>query len=141
MAEEKKSIYREKTLEKISTPDQLNDYLRVTNPGIWVVLAAVIILLAGIFVWSCTGVLETKADARVIVKNGAAEVVVTDSNQLSEGDELRINGESYDISSISEDEYGRRTGVVQVGLADGTYDGVVVVDKTHPIEFLTESNS
>ena len=35
MAEENRNnIYREKTLERISTPDQLTDYLKVTNPGI-----------------------------------------------------------------------------------------------------------
>ena len=30
-------------------PDQLTDYYRVTNPGIWVILSAVILLLAGVF--------------------------------------------------------------------------------------------
>ena len=142
MAEEKKSVYREKTLERISTPDQLTDYLKVTNPGIWVILAAVIILLAGIFVWSCTGVLETKAEAKVIVKNEVAEVAIiaiSDVKQLSEGDELRVAGESYSIASTTEDKYGRVIGVAKVDLPDGVYDGIVVVDKTHPIKFLTES--
>ena len=49
MAEEqKKQIFRKKTLERISSPEQLTDYLHVTNPGIWV-LFAVIILLLGVF--------------------------------------------------------------------------------------------
>ena len=44
MAEqEPKSVFRKQTLDRISSPEQLTDYLRVTNPGIWVVLAAVII--------------------------------------------------------------------------------------------------
>ena len=141
MAEEKKNIYREKTLERISTPDQLTDYLKVTNPGIWVILAAVIILLAGIFVWSCAGVMETKADAKVIVKNNVAEVAINDAKQLSEGDELRMAGESYKIASTAEDKFGRVIGIAQVDLPDGIYDGIVVVDKTHPIKFLTESDS
>ena len=141
MAEEKKSVYREKTLERISTPDQLTDYLKVTNPGIWVILAAVIILLAGIFAWSCTGVMETKADAKVIVKNNVAQVAINDAKQLSEGDELRMAGESYKIASTAEDKFGRVIGIAQVDLPDGIYDGIVVVDKTHPIKFLTESNS
>ena len=40
-------IFRKKSLDRISSPEQLNDYIRVANPGIWMILAAVIILLAG----------------------------------------------------------------------------------------------
>ena len=43
------NIFRKKTLDRISSPEQLTDYLRVTNPGIWLVLATVVLLLAGIF--------------------------------------------------------------------------------------------
>ena len=48
---EKKSVFREKSLDRIQSPEQLNDYLRVTNPTVWVLLAAVIVLLAGMLVW------------------------------------------------------------------------------------------
>ncbi|HAG12584.1 MAG TPA: NHLP bacteriocin system secretion protein, partial [Ruminococcus sp.] len=41
MAEQKAQVFRKKSLDRISSPEQLTDYLRVTNPGIWVVLAAV----------------------------------------------------------------------------------------------------
>ena len=51
MEEQKRSIFRSETLKRISSPEQLTDYLRVTNPGIWVVLAAVLALLVGFFVW------------------------------------------------------------------------------------------
>ena len=63
MSENKQTVFRQKTLERISSPEQLTDYLRVTNPGIWAVLAAVILLLAGLFAWSTVGTLETTADA------------------------------------------------------------------------------
>ena len=45
-------LFRKKSLDRISSPEQLNDYLRVTNPSVWVVLLAVIILLAGLLIWS-----------------------------------------------------------------------------------------
>lgn len=47
MAENTETVFRKKTLDRISSPEQITDYLRVTNPGIWVVLVAVILLLAG----------------------------------------------------------------------------------------------
>ena len=40
---QKPTIFRKETLERVSSPEQLSDYLRVTNPGIWIVLAAVVV--------------------------------------------------------------------------------------------------
>ena len=42
MAEEKKQIFRQKTLDRIASPEQLNDYLRATRPGIWIMLVVII---------------------------------------------------------------------------------------------------
>ena len=56
---EKEQLFRKKTMERISSPEQLTDYLRVTNPGIWAVLIAVILILVGIIAWAAVGVLET----------------------------------------------------------------------------------
>ena len=44
---EQSSLFRKASVERIQSPEQLNDYLRITNPTIWVLLAAVIVLLAG----------------------------------------------------------------------------------------------
>ena len=41
------SLFREKSLETVENPEQLNDYLKVTSPGVWIVLGAVIVILAG----------------------------------------------------------------------------------------------
>lgn len=141
MAEEKQSIYRQKTLDRISAPDQLTDYLKVTNPGVWVVLTAVIILLAGVFVWSCTGVLETRSPAKVIVSKQTAMVATKDMKELTEGDELRVEDKSYEIASLTTDDFDRKIGIAEVDLPDGVYEGTVIVQKTHPIEFLTKSDT
>ncbi len=47
----KNSVYRKETLERISSPEQLTNYLKVTNVGIWAVLVTVIMILVGILVW------------------------------------------------------------------------------------------
>ena len=41
----KQSIFREKSIERIESPEKLNDYLRVTSPAVWIVLAAMIQLI------------------------------------------------------------------------------------------------
>ena len=52
------SIFREKSVERVSSPEQLNDYIRVTTPPVWLMLIAVILLLAGMVAWSVFGTVE-----------------------------------------------------------------------------------
>ena len=136
---EQTTIFRKKTLDRISSPEQLTDYLRVTNPGIWVVLVAVILLLAGIFAWSMVGTLETTADATVIVEDHVAQIVPAGAEYLDAGMPLRVAEQEFMIAAAETDEYGRMTGTAEVSLPDGTYEGEVVVDSTRPIDFLLTS--
>lgn len=51
-------LFRKKSLQKISSPEQLDDYIRVTTPSVWLVLLALIILLAGFLVYSFFGTVD-----------------------------------------------------------------------------------
>ena len=82
MEENHQTVFRKKTLERISSPDQLTDYLCVTNPGIWVILVAVILLLAGVFAWSMVGTLETKAEVKIVVSDHTAQIIPLGSHDL-----------------------------------------------------------
>ena len=139
MEENHQTVFRKKTLERISSPDQLTDYLCVTNPGIWVVLVAVILLLAGVFAWSMVGTLETKTQVKIIVSEHTAQIIPLSSETLAEGMSLRVSGQEVRIASSQTDEYGRSVGVSEVNLPDGIYDGIVVTEAVHPISFLMES--
>ena len=55
------SIFRQKSIDRVSSPEQLNDYIRVTTPSVWLVLIAIILLLAGMLVWSVLGTVEATA--------------------------------------------------------------------------------
>ena len=139
MEENRQTVFRQKTIDRISSPEQLTSYLRVTNPGIWVVLAAVILLLAGIFAWSMVGTLETTAQATVIVEDHTAQIIPSGTETLSAGMPLRIAGQEFTIAAAGTDDYGRMTGTAEVALPDGTYEGTVVVDSTRPIDFILTS--
>lgn len=54
-----KNLFRKKTVEKVASPEQLNDYIHVSNPSAWIVLAAFAILLVGICIWGIFGRLDT----------------------------------------------------------------------------------
>jgi len=55
--DDKKNIFRKTGLDKISSPERLSDYIKVTGPGVWIILAAVAVLLAAAVVWGCTAVI------------------------------------------------------------------------------------
>lgn len=133
------NLFREKTIERISSPEKLTDYLRVTSPGIWAVLGAVIILLGGLFIWASIGTLETKADVKVMVVDHKAVIVADGAATLAEGMPVQISTENCVIASTDSDDYGRIYGITEVSLPDGTYDGTAVVEQIRPIDFLLES--
>ena len=53
-------IFRQKALERISSPEQLHDFIQVARPSIWLLLAAIIILLFGAAVWAFTDTVEQR---------------------------------------------------------------------------------
>lgn len=140
MAENEQTIFRKKTIERISSPEQLTDYLRVTNPGIWVVLASVLLFLAGLFAWAMVGRLETKAEVKVVVENHTAQIITLGSEVLEEGMALHAGGQDFTVASAKTDAYGRSVGMAEVSLPDGSYDGTVVIESVHAMDFLMESN-
>ena len=142
MDERKEStLFRKKAMARISSPEDLTSYLRVTSPGMWLILAAVIVLLVGLFAWAAVGTLETTVDAAAIVQNHTAEVIAVgqDADTLKAGMPLRIAAQEFVIASVELDEYSRATAYAEVSLPDGTYDAEIVVEQTRPIEFLLES--
>ena len=138
MAEEKKDIFRQQALDKIQSPEQLNDYMKVTNPGIWIILAAVILLLGGLFAWSMVGKLETTAKAVAVVEDGTAKVSLTQiaSAPITSDMSVRIESQDYAISTVERDEHGREVAYSPVKLADGNYDAKVILETITPIKFL-----
>ena len=49
---EKKLIFREKSIERVTSPEKLNDYIKVTRPSVWLILLATLILIVGTSVWA-----------------------------------------------------------------------------------------
>ena len=70
------SVFRKNSLKRISSPEELDDYMKVTSPSMWFVMAAIILLLAAAIVWSFTGRMETTLDRAAQVENEQAEMEI-----------------------------------------------------------------
>ena len=55
MKNENTTIFRQKSIDRISSPEELHDYIKVSSPSAWVVLTAIIVLLVGVLVWGIFG--------------------------------------------------------------------------------------
>ena len=56
------TIFRQKSIDKVSSPEKLDDYIKVTTPSVWITLAAVILLIVGALIWGIFGELTVHED-------------------------------------------------------------------------------
>lgn len=151
-------IFRKKSLERVSSPEQLNEYIRVSNPGVWMVLAAVVLLLVGVCVWGVVGTLDTKLPAAAVCTGGELTVYVKEDGiaSVKEGMTVRIGETEGEIIAISAEpvaaedalsEYARHVGQLQDGqwvyavlvsasVPDGVHTAQIVVESIAPMSFL-----
>jgi len=88
-----KTLFRQSSLDRISSPEQLNDYIRVSTPSIWIVLVALFVVLAGVFVWGVTGSLPTSVTASGFVTGGEAfcYLDVSEAGKVRAGQEVKAS--------------------------------------------------
>ena len=90
------SIFREKSLERIQSPEQLNDYIHVSNPSVWMIMGAIVLLLVGVLVWSGVGIIEEKSPGALVVRDGVATCYVAQdrSGDVAPGNSVRVTTSS-----------------------------------------------
>ena len=155
----KVKLFRETSLDAVESPEALNDYLRVTSPGVWLVLAAVIALLAGAILWGIFGRIHSEAPVAVVVEEAGAWCYL--SSPTVEGalahKTVSVGGAAYDLDPdaglsmwiIPEDASPRmlKAGNLQEGdvvakvavdtdLTPGIYQGIVVTEDLRPMSLL-----
>ena len=70
MAENEKTLFREKNLKNATDPEQLNSYLKVTGFSAWFVVIAAALVLAAIFIWAFFGKIQTSIQGAGYCTNG-----------------------------------------------------------------------
>ena len=135
----KKTIFRKKSLEQISSPEELNDYIHVTSPSVWLILAAVITLLIGMLMWSATASIDSFATGTAKVENGSMYIRF-DNEQIANNVEsgMPVIAGEYEsrISGVGTDADGDRFALAPTDLADGLYPVKVRFRETQVLHLL-----
>ena len=135
---ERDQLYRKSSMDRIQSPEQLNDYLRVTNPSVWVLLTAVILLLAGLLVWGSFIYIDSRAYGRAEVTDGTMVVRFEDeaaAERIDAGMTVTAGAASAEIRSVGRDDQGLFA-LAEADLADGVYDVSVCYRQTQILHLL-----
>lgn len=154
----KNSIFRKVSLDRVSSPEQLNDYIKVSHPSVWLILSAVVAILIGVCVWGVYGTLTTTQDALAVVQGGNATCYVSAeyAKNLTSGMEVHVCDSTGNIASVAStpvkitddfDAYalylsGLKTGdwvvpvTVDITIQDGTYMATIATESISPVSFV-----
>lgn len=108
-----KSIFRKKSMDKINSPENLDDYIRVTGPSLWLILGAIIALLIGFCAWGALGTIETRTIVGAVVSDGNvvcqcnADILSSVKKRLDNGEKVifEMNGQQGSLSGYDEETW------------------------------------
>ena len=151
-------IFRKASIDRVSSPEQLDDYIKVSRPGVWLILIAVVVLLIGVCTWGVLGTLTTTRDAVTVVQGGEAicYVSIEDAKNLKPGMEVYVDDSTGSIQSVGSDPVevtadfnayimylsGLKAGdwvvpvKVKTSAPNGTYMAKIVLETISPISFM-----
>lgn len=119
-------LYRKASLERISSPEQLDKVLKVTSPMSWLALIGITVILIVTVVWSIIGTIPVTITTKGIVSSAvgsnavytheagtAVSVRVRVGSELHLGDPvLTYRNESNEIVTIYSDQVGTVSNIV-----------------------------
>lgn len=97
-------IFREESLTKVNSPEQLNEYMKVTSTPVWIKLAAVIFLLLGICMWAMMEQVETTitVEAQGHTYRSHCEVDIAILDDIKIGTEIICDGQQGTVEELIE---------------------------------------
>ncbi|MCR4688410.1 MAG: hypothetical protein K5745_02555 [Saccharofermentans sp.] len=126
----KRSIFDINSEDRVRSPERLDDYIRVTTPGTWIIAVALTLVLASFVVWGFIGKIPIYHSARSVGMRLGYDPAIAD---LSNADDFIVEGvlcfvEASEVSSRQLQD--KRVNIV---FRDGTrVDGTAMLLDTTP---------
>ena len=133
-------LFRKKSLEKVKSPENIDDFIRVSNPGVWLILISVIMLMVGMLLWGIWGHIDSTIDTTVYVEDGAVFCFVPEEMATSVKAGMAVTFENHEavVCEFLEKEADDYYYILQTEeiISNGLYDGKIVTSTTKPISFV-----
>ena len=143
-------LYRQQSIDRVSSQEQIRDYLRVTSPRLWMVILAAAVLLAGFLVWYAVANQEVTLPVKVSVENTSTresnvilaefQVPSAQRDNYRPGMKVRFAGITGEIKYFVDME--NITSVIvwaespKTAVPDGEYDAEVLFESSAPLSDL-----
>lgn len=155
------SIFRQKSIDRISSPEEFDEYVKVASPGLWVFLGGIVIFLLGVFVWAQFGSLDTTVNCSVLSRGDEIFVYIdeVDIGSIEPQMPVHVDGKTLKIKSVpntpSYVTADEAAGIIHMMSSDkddlwayeceaegdldvGLYYGEVVVESVKPMQFIID---
>ena len=84
-------LFRKTALDRISSPEQLNEYMKVAGPGVWSILAGLAVTFAAFIVWGFLGVIpETIEISGTALAPGESSMAIYSFLPIDESRNLEV---------------------------------------------------
>ena len=111
-------------VRRMSSPEQLNDYLKVTSPKIWLLLAAVALLIGGLLLWSSFTTIESYATGTARAVGGELTVTFDDAKKAGKvqaGMEMTVGDVQTEILTVGTNDNDEIVASAHANIPDGLY--------------------
>lgn len=140
-------LFRKSSLEKISSPEQLDKTITITSPMSWLALLGITLIIAITLVWAIfgslptthtyLGVLVSPVNANALFADDSGEIteiLVKKGDVINKGDELFVIKNALGVSRICVSSHAGRISEVLVQKADYVMQGNEVFRITPEVE-------
>lgn len=96
------SLFRKSALSRISNADDLDTFLKVTNPSAWVAIVAFLAFILGLIIWSVVAVVPVTTATTAITDGGTTATCWVDAKlaQKLESPDAHVSVAGKDATSI-----------------------------------------
>jgi len=152
------SVFREKSLKRISSPEELNHCINTAGVPTWIILIVITLLILAGLAWGIFGYVDSFVDA-VAVSDGSETVVYIGEDKIDSiesGQTVKIDGEEYTLGEVNfspvlasqvMSEYAYHVGDFMDGefvyvipleatAPEGTFEASIVTERVNAITFL-----
>lgn len=145
------NIFRKDSLDRISSADELHDYMRVTSPRLWMFLSVILVLIIGFILFASLVSIENDVDTKAEVHRydskdtPSMDIEIQIPPEIGEivhvGMDVRIDKHEGTITATYENDVLGKGGLVELNdpevlLNEGSYKAKIVLEKVSPIQFL-----
>lgn len=134
------TLFRKKSLDKVKSPENLDDYIQVSNPGVWLLLVSVIVLLAGACVWGIFGHLDSTVDTSIHAEDGTIVCFIMNEDFTSVQEGMTVKFDEYEavVTGTWQKEDPGYLCVLESEqtIPDGFYEGKIVTKSVKPLSFV-----